>query len=247
MQGPPVLLSYYVARVICCGPGALSSLSPFLGCLSGSSELAWGFLEPLRTFELRCSASGCALHPSLCLGWAAWVIPCCVFSWLSLLERGCGVLCFRHRFCGEDSGPLPCSSVCGLHCTGPTNARQSQWETVISCAGGQVLPGQLRLRIVSGESGSLLPQGVTGRIEDRCLLLAPDAVVTGVLSLGHGTVCFVSFELCSLVLPLRLFFVKNFAVILVEARECGSCALPCEATWEQLLLGSSQPSTGSVW
>ena len=34
--------------------------------------------------------------------------------------------------------PLPCSSVCGLHCTGPTNARQSQWETVISCAGGQV-------------------------------------------------------------------------------------------------------------
>ena len=33
---------------------------------------------------------------------------------------------------------LPCSSVCGLHCTGPTNARQSQWENVISCAGGQV-------------------------------------------------------------------------------------------------------------
>ena len=31
-------------------------------------------------------------------------------------------------------GPLlPCSSVCGLHCTGPTNARQSQWETVMSC------------------------------------------------------------------------------------------------------------------
>ena len=34
--------------------------------------------------------------------------------------------------------PLPCSSVCGLHCTDPTNTRQSQWETVISCAGGQV-------------------------------------------------------------------------------------------------------------
>ena len=34
--------------------------------------------------------------------------------------------------------PLPFSSVCWLHCTGPTNARQSQWETVISCAGGQV-------------------------------------------------------------------------------------------------------------
>ena len=57
--------------------------------------------------------------------------------------------------------PLPCSSVCGLLCTGPTNARQSQWETVISCAGGQALSGPLGLRIVSDASGSLLPQGVT--------------------------------------------------------------------------------------
>ena len=101
MQGPTILRSYYVAHVISCGPGALSSLSPLLGCLSGSSELAWGFVEPLRTYELRCPASGCALHPSL----APWVIPCYVFSWLSFLERGCGVLCFRHGFCGEDSGP----------------------------------------------------------------------------------------------------------------------------------------------
>ena len=56
-----------------------------------------------------------------------------------------------------------------------------------------------------------------------------------------------SFELGSLVLPLHLFFVKNFAVILVEARECGSRALPCEVPWEHPLLGSSQPSTSSVW
>ena len=46
-------------------------------------------------------------------------------------------------------------------------------------------------------------------IEDHCLLLAPDAVVTGVLALGHGTVCFVSLELGALVLSLRLFFGKN--------------------------------------
>ena len=38
----------------------------------------------------------------------------------------------------------------------------------------------------------------------------------GVLAFGHGTVCFVSLELGVLVLPLRHFFVKNFAVILVE-------------------------------
>ena len=65
--------------------------------------------------------------------------------------------------------PLPCSSACGLHCTGPTKARQSQWETVIACAGGQVLPGPLRLRIISDASGSLLPQGVTGRSYRRPL------------------------------------------------------------------------------
>ena len=94
--GPPVLLSYYVVRVISCGPGARSSLSPFLGCRSGSSELAWGFVEPLRTYELRCPASGCALHPRLCLGWASWVIPCYVFSCLACLVRGCGVLYFHH-------------------------------------------------------------------------------------------------------------------------------------------------------
>ena len=54
--------------------------------------------------------------------------------------------------------PLPCSSVGGLHCTGPTNARQSQWETVISCAGSRVFPGPLGLRIVSDASRSFLPQ-----------------------------------------------------------------------------------------
>ena len=46
-------------------------------------------------------------------------------------------------------------------------------------------------------------------IEDHCLLLAPDAVVTGVLALGHGTVCFESLELGALVLSPRLFFGKN--------------------------------------
>ena len=46
-------------------------------------------------------------------------------------------------------------------------------------------------------------------IDDLGSLQAPDAVVTGVLALGHETVCFVSLELCALVLPLSLFFVKN--------------------------------------
>ena len=90
-----------------------------------------------------------------------------------------------------------------------------------------MLPGPLLLRIVSDASGSFMP--LEGVIEDHCLLLAPNAIVTGVLALGHGTVCFVSLGLGALVLLRRLFF-ENFAVILVEGRECGSHALPCEAT-----------------
>ena len=43
-------------------------------------------------------------------------------------------------------------------------------------------------------------------IVDLYLLLAPDAMVTGVLALGHETVCFVSLGLCALVLLLRIFF-----------------------------------------
>ena len=35
----------------------------------------------------------------------ALCIPCYVFQWLSFQERGWVVLCFRHRLCGEDSGP----------------------------------------------------------------------------------------------------------------------------------------------
>ena len=60
------------------------------------------------------------------------------FSVALLPGAGWVVLCFRHSLYDDVLRLLPCSSVCGLHCTGPTNARQSQWENVISCAGGQV-------------------------------------------------------------------------------------------------------------
>ena len=62
--------------------------------------------------------------------------------------------------------PLPCSSVCGLHCTGPTNVRQSQWETVISCAGGQVFLVRLggassAMRAVHIAAGCSMKEGST--------------------------------------------------------------------------------------
>ena len=62
--------------------------------------------------------------------------------------------------------PLPCSSVCGLHCTGPTNASQSQWETVIPCVGGQVFLVRLggassAMRAVHVASGCSMKEGST--------------------------------------------------------------------------------------
>ena len=63
-------------------------------------------------------------------------------------------------------GSLPCSSVCGLHCTGPTNARQSQRETVLSCAGGQVFLVRLggassAMRAVLIAAGCSMKEGST--------------------------------------------------------------------------------------
>ena len=140
--------------------GPCPVLSPFLGCLSGSSELAWGFVELLWTYEVCFSASGCALHPGLCLGWAPWGFPCYVFSWLSFLERGWCVLCFRHGFCGEDSGASLAPRFAGF--TVPAQpTRDNRSGKLLYPAGGRVLPGPFRLHIVSDASGSLLPQGVT--------------------------------------------------------------------------------------
>ena len=65
MPGLPVLLSSYAARVISCGTGVLSSLSPFRGCLSGSSGLGWGSVELLRTSDVRVFFSDCTLRPGL--------------------------------------------------------------------------------------------------------------------------------------------------------------------------------------
>ena len=80
-----------------------------------------------------------------------------------------------------------------------------------------MLPGPPVLRIVSDACGSLLPHGVTGRSYRRPRSPSSSGCrCHGCAALGHGTVCFVSLVLGALILSLRLFFVKNFAVILVE-------------------------------
>ena len=122
------------------------------------------------------------------------------FQWLSFRVRGWVVLCFRPGLGDDVLWYLPCSSVCGLHCTDPTNARQSQWETVLSCAGGQVFLVRL-----GGDLSAMCAVPVAAVCNVK-VLLAPDAMVTGVLVLGHETVCFVSLGPSALVLLLRIFF-----------------------------------------
>ena len=134
--------------------GSCPVLSPFLGCLFGSSELDRGSVELLRTYEVRFSDSGSALHPGLGLGWALWVFHAMSFGG-SLSRSGGGVsFAFVTGFVAKTQAP---PLLLGLRAS---LYRPNQWETVISCAGGQVLPGPLGLHIVSDASGSLLPQGV---------------------------------------------------------------------------------------
>ena len=137
MPGPHVLLSPYGARVISCGTGVLFSLSPFL-YLSGSSELGWGSVELLRKNDVRFFLFLNALFvlasaSTRCFGYSMLCLSVALF-----LGAGVGCPLLSSQALWRRLRPLPCSSVCGLHCTGPTNARQSQWETVISCVGGQV-------------------------------------------------------------------------------------------------------------
>ena len=126
-----------------------------------------------------------------------------------LLGAGWVVLCFRHCLCDDVLRPLLCSSVCGLHCTGPTNARQSQWENVISCAGGQVFLVRLggassAMRAVPVAAGCSVKRDRRSQSPSGSGCLG-----TGVWALGHEMVSFVSLGLGALVLSLRIFFVKN--------------------------------------
>ena len=97
----------------------------------------WGSVELLRTSDVRVFLLN-ALFVLASASTRRFEYSMLSFQWLSYRERGWVVLCFRPGLGDDVLWHLPCSSVCGLHFTGPTNERLSQWETVISCAGGQV-------------------------------------------------------------------------------------------------------------
>ena len=152
------------------------------------------------------------------------------FQWLSLRGRGWVVLCFCPGLDDDVLWYLPCSSVCGLHCTGPANARQSQWETVISCAGGQVFLVRL-----GGASSAMrsVPVAAVCNVKVRssisisfwlrmpwsrgCLLSVTKRSVLCPLSSVHSCCCSVS-------------SLEELAVILVDGCGGDARAHPCEAT-----------------
>ena len=169
------------------------------------------------------------------------------FQWLPFQEWGWVVLCFRPGLGDVVLWDLPCSSVCGLHRTGPTNTRQSQWETVISCAGSQVFLVRL-----GGASSAMraVPVAAVCNMKVRssiyisfwlrkpwsrgCLLSVTKRSVLCPLGSAHSCCCSVS-------------SLEELAVILVDGCGYGARAHPYEATASGLLsLGSSPPSPGCV-
>ena len=111
--------------------GSCPVLSLFLGCLSGSSELDW------CSVSSRCTECVFLILKALFIlaSASAGRIGCSMLCLLVALFPGAGVGCplLSSRALWRSLRPLPCSSVCGLHCIGPTSARHSQWETYILC------------------------------------------------------------------------------------------------------------------
>ena len=83
--------------------------------------------------------------------------------------RGWGEVSFSFvpGFVAKAQGPSSLAPrFAGYTVPAQPNARQSQWETLISCAGGQVLPGPLGCASSAMRAVPFLPQGVA-RMSDR--------------------------------------------------------------------------------
>ena len=174
-----------------------------------------------------------------------WVFHA-MFSVAVLPGAGVGCPLLSSRPCDGLLWHLPCSSVCGLHCTSPTNARQSQWETAISCAGGQVF-----LVLLGGSSSAMRAVHVNAgcNVEGSSISISFWLRMPwsrGASSRSRNGLFCVPWARCTRAVAPYLLC-EELAVILVDGCRCGARAHPCEATASGLLpLGSSPPSTVSV-
>ena len=144
MPGPRVLCNY-VAHVISRGPGMLSSFSHpscvvslvlqnLIGAPWSSYGHAKGVFLVLKALFILAPAS------------AGHIGVFHAVSYRGSLSRGWSEVSFSFvpGFVAktQDSSSLA-PRFAGFTVSAQPNAKQSQWETVISCAGGQVLPGPL--------------------------------------------------------------------------------------------------------
>ena len=90
--------------------------------------VGWGSPAPPDIWP---RASVSLLAFDLLLAWSLrlWGDPCLGVQWLSFRVR---VLCPLLHHVDVALQDLPCSSVGGLHCPGPVNARIIAWENVFS-------------------------------------------------------------------------------------------------------------------
>ena len=150
-------------------------------------------------------------------------------------------------FCDVVLRNLPCSSVGGLYCTGPTNARQIAMGECYFLWGRSGLPGPLGRRIVGGACHSYchrLSVKVGSSISVSFWLWMPGHGGAGSRS-RNGLFCVPWARCTRAVAPCLLC--EELAVILVVGGGCGASAHLCEASASGLLsLGSSHPSTGPV-
>ena len=164
VTGSHVLLSNYVACVLSRGPGILSSfchpswvVSLVLQNLIRAPWSSYGHMEGVFL----------VLKALFLLAFAS-VGLIGVFHALSFRgshSRGWGgVLFFRPGLRGEESGPLlPCSSVCGLHCTGLTKRKTIAMGNCYILCGRSGVTWLLGCASSAMRAVPFLPQGVARR------------------------------------------------------------------------------------
>ena len=148
------------------------------------------------------------------------------FSVALFLGAGWVVLCFRHGLCDDVLRPLPCSSVCGLHCTSPTmrdnrNGRMLYPVRVVRCSWSAWAAHRQRCEPF------MLPQVVARRMDRR------SQSPSGSRCLGHGSAgsrsrnglfC-VPWARCTCAVAPYLLC-EELAVIPVDGCGCGARAHP---------------------
>ena len=141
----PGLLRYSCDALGCGGP---VQLSPFQGCLSGSSELGWGSVELLRTPDGRVF---CLIARLVLASASPWRFGYSMFGFSVALLPGVGGVSFAFvmvvTLC---SGTSLAPRLAGFTVPARSTRDKSQWENVISCGGGQVFLVRLGRHIIGG-------------------------------------------------------------------------------------------------